>query len=106
MPDQSELNATLLAKTGEVRVEGVQVNYDGTVQESSGGWVKMSLRRLGGITSNFRPVSAYVDSNNAVTRGFVFGKSVYDVKQRTAPPRGFPTLHRPRVLSTVLREVK
>jgi hypothetical protein len=106
MPANSEINATLLTKTGEVKVEGVTVNTDGTVSPTSGGWVKMSLRRLGGMTTNLRPVSAYVDSNNAITRGFVYAKSVYDVRQRTTPPRGFPTLNRPRVLATVLKEVR
>ena len=106
LPTQTEINATFLAKNGEVRVEGVTVANDGTVAETSGGWVKMSLRRLGGMTTNLRPVSTYVDGNSAVTRGFVYGKSIFDVRQRTTPPRGFPTLNRPRMLATILREVK
>jgi hypothetical protein len=106
LPTEAEINATLLTKSGEVRVDGVSVNSAGTVSQTSGGWVKMSLRRLGGMTTNLRPVSTYVDSSNAVTRGFVYSKSVYDVRQRTTPPRGFPTLNRPRVLATILKEVK
>jgi hypothetical protein len=51
-------------------------------------------------------VSSYVNGGNAVTRGFVHGKSVFDVRQRTAPPRGFPTLNRPRMLAMVMREVQ
>ena len=106
MPDQSEINATMMAKVGQVAVQGVAVNDDGTVSEADDGWVKMSLRRLGGIVSNRRPVSAYVDGSNTVTRGFVFGKSVFDRRQLTNAPRGFPTLNRPRILATVLREVR
>jgi hypothetical protein len=107
MPSQSEVNATMLAKSAQVAVDGVSVASDGTVSpQSSGAFVKQSLRRLGGIVSNKRPVSSYVDSNNAVTRGFVHGKSVFDVRQRVAPPRGFPTLNRPRMLAMVLREVQ
>jgi hypothetical protein len=107
MPDQSEVNATMLAKNGQVAVDGVSISSDGTVYEDgSGGFVKSSLRRLGGIVSNRRPVSSYVNGGNAVTRGFVHGKSVFDVRQRTAPPRGFPTLNRPRMLAMVMREVQ
>ncbi len=68
--------------------------------------MKTSLRRLGGIISNRRPVSAYIDENNAVTRGFVFGKSVFDRRQLINPPRGFPTLNRPRLVAYLFRDVE
>lgn len=106
VPDQTELDGTFMARDGEFRVKGVNVATNGTVStSSSGAYVKMSLRRLGGIVSNQRPVTTFVDSNNTVTRGFVFTKSIYDVRQRTNPPRGFPTLNRPKVMATLIREI-
>ena len=106
VPDQAEINATIMATEGEVRVKGVNVASDGTVSvTSSGKFVKTSLRRLGGIISNQRPVTTYVDGSNAVTRGFIYTKSVYDTRQRTNPPRGFPSLNRPRVMATFVREI-
>jgi hypothetical protein len=105
LPNQTEINATLLCKNGEVRVQGLQVNPDGTVTETAGGWVKLSLRRLGSLITNWRPVSSYVDSSNTVTRGFVYAKSRFDSRQRINPPIGFPTLTRPRVVATVVKEV-
>ena len=106
IPNRAEVNATMLAKGGHVRVEGVHVHSDGEVHEESGGFVNMSLRRLGGIISNERPVSAFIDSNNAVTRGFIYGKSVFDRRQLVNPPRGFPTLNRPRLVAYLFREVQ
>lgn len=106
MPDKSEVNATMLAKEGQVNADRIRVKWDGTVEEESNGWTKSSLRRLGGIISNRRPVSSFINEDNVVTRGFISGKSVFDRRQLTNPPRGFPTLRRPRVLATVLKEVK
>lgn len=105
VPDQAEIDGTLMARDGEFRARGINVASNGTVSTTSGGFVKMSLRRLGGVISNQRPVTTYVDSSNAVTRGFVYTKSVYDTRQRTNPPRGFPTLNRPKVLATLIREI-
>jgi hypothetical protein len=105
MPDQSEVNATMLASEGEVRVNGVNVASDGTVTSTSGGYVRQSYRSLGGVISNQRPVTTFVNSSNQVTRGFQYTKSVYDMKQRTNPPKGFPTLNRPRLLASIVREV-
>lgn len=107
VPDQAEINGTILCKEGDFQVTGVNVNSStgAVTTSSSGSYVKMSLRRLGGIISNERPVTTYVDSNNAVTRGFVFAKSIYDTRQRTNPPRGFPTMNRPRVIATMIREI-
>lgn len=106
MPDNSEVNATMLAKEGQVNADRIRIKWDGTVEEESNGWTKSSLRRLGGIISNRRPVSAYINEDNVVTRGFISGKSIFDRRQLTNPPRGFPTLRRPRVLATILKEVK
>lgn len=107
MPDASEVNASLLAKQAQVAVDGVRIEWDGRVREDGhGAFLRTSLRRLGGVVSNRRPVSAYVDDRNVVTRGFVRGKSVFDRRQLTTPPRGFPTLGRPRLLATLLREVQ
>jgi hypothetical protein len=109
VPDQCEIDGTILARDGEFRVRGVNVasatTGDAVVTTTSGGFVKMSLRRLGGVISNQRPVTTYVDSGNAVTRGFVFTKSVYDSRLRVNPPFGFPTLNRPRVVATIIREI-
>lgn len=109
VPNQTEIDATLMARDGEFRVRGVNVannsSGDADVTAVSNGFVKQSLRRLGGVISNQRPITTFVDSSNAVTRGFVFTKSVYDVRQRTNPPRGFPTLNRPRVMATLIREI-
>ena len=66
----------------------------------------MSLRRLGGLISNRRPMSTFIDENNAVTRGFVTGKSVFDRRQLSSPPRGFPTLDRPKLVAYLFKEVR
>ncbi len=105
LPDQTEINATMMAKTGHVRVYRTGVRANGDAYTRGRGFVKMSLRRLGGLISNQRPISAYIDENNAVTHGFVFAKSIFDRRQLTTPPRGFPTINRPRVLALVLKEV-
>jgi hypothetical protein len=106
VPDQFEMNATVLTVNGEFRVNGTDVNSAGTVSAtSSGSFVKTGMRSLGGVISNQRPVTTFVDSSNTVTRGFRAAKTVYDVRQRTNPPRGFPTLNKPRVLAQVVREV-
>ena len=68
--------------------------------------VAKALRRLGGLISNRRPVSSYVDSDNAITRGYLYGKSVFDRRQLTNPPRGFPTLNRPRMVAYMFKEVQ
>ncbi|MCE9638031.1 MAG: hypothetical protein K8T90_20205 [Planctomycetes bacterium] len=109
VPDQAEIDGTLMARDGEFRVRGVDVannsSGDANVTAVSNGFVKQSLRRLGGVISNQRPITTFVDSSNAVTRGFVFTKSIYDTRQRTNPPRGFPTLNRPRIMATLIREI-
>ncbi len=108
MPDEAEVNATMLAQRYQINADGIGVSSNGTVYAQNGGhtFVHTSLRRLGGIISNRRPVSAFIDENNAVTRGFIHGKTVFDRRQLTNPPIGFPTLNRPRILATVLKEVR
>lgn len=107
LPDRTEINAAMLARNGEVRVAGVDVTDDGTIREADGGFVKSSMRRLGAVISSRRPCTAFVDGGSNVTRGFRAGSSVYDLRMRTTPPRGFPTLSRPHVLAAVVsgREV-
>jgi hypothetical protein len=106
LPQNTEINATMLAKGRNVFAKGIRVASSGSVSESGTAYVRDSLRRLGGLISNRRPVSSYVDGNNAVTRGFIRGKTVFDRRQLVNPPRGFPTLNRPRVLATVVKEVR
>ncbi len=105
MPDHSEINATLLAKTGHVRVNDTAVDSDGSVYTTGSGFRKMGFRRLGGVVSYHRPVSTYIDSSNAVTHGFIFAKSVFDRSQLRRPPIGFPTMARPVEIARILREV-
>ena len=46
-----------------------------------------------------------MDSNNVIIRGFIFGKSLFDNRQLINPPRGFPTLNRPRMVAYIFKEV-
>ena len=106
MPTSAEINATLMAKSGNVRVEGTTVDADGTIGTPGVGFLRESLRRLGGLISNMRPITSYVDSSNAITHGFIRAKTVYDRSQRTTPPIGFPSVHRPVEIARVLSEVR
>jgi hypothetical protein len=106
LPDQTEINATLLAKNREVVAKGITISSSGAAsQNSSYNGTKTSLRRLGGLVSNRRPASSYVNSSNVITRGFIWGKSLFDNRQLINPPRGFPTLNRPRMVAYVFKEV-
>ncbi|MCG3136034.1 MAG: hypothetical protein HMLKMBBP_03829 [Planctomycetes bacterium] len=106
VPDVFELNATLLASQGEYRTSGINVSSNGSISQSgSGSFVKEMMRSLGGVISNQRPVTTMINGSGQIIEGFRNAKTVYDVKQRTNPPRGFPTINRPRLLTRVLREV-
>ena len=107
MPNRSEINATMLAKKAQVAISGIKVKSNGeVVEKSSGSFVNESLRRLGGIVSNRRPVSAFINADNNVSRGFVYGKSIFDRRQLINPPRAFPSLNRPRLVAYLFREIE
>ena len=85
MPSRVEINASLISLEDSVRMEGISVSSDGetvsvgsSVEDSPSVYVKESIRRLGGIVSDERPVTTYVDDNNNVVAGFKKGISFMD----------------------------
>jgi hypothetical protein len=105
VPDHFEINGSLLAKTGRVGIEGVRLDDEGNVSLSWPRYVKSSIRRLGGVISNERPVTTYIDDHYDVRAGFRTGNSVYDRRLSVQPPVGFPERQRPRTMAIVSREV-
>jgi hypothetical protein len=80
-PNNLEINASLISMEGKVCYEGINVSADGktvTVDSSTIGNVKGSIRRLGGIVAKHRPVTTFVDENNKVLAGYDTGMSFMD----------------------------
>jgi hypothetical protein len=63
VPEDFELNASLVAKNGRVGITGIRLDGEGEASLNAwnlGVFLKNSFRRLGGIISNHRPVSPAV----------------------------------------------
>jgi hypothetical protein len=83
MPDDVEINASLVSKNGTVAYEGITVTNNGDTVDYAGPnanhvRLKDSLRRLGGVVSRYRPVASYVANNGNVYAGFQHGASQMD----------------------------
>ena len=85
LPAKVEINAALISAQGKVAMEGIHVrNSDGTVsvpnyvKNHPGRYVKDSIRRLGGIVCDKRPVATFVDDSNKVLAGFKRGQTLMD----------------------------
>ncbi len=107
VPSNFELNASLVAKTGRVGITGILLDSEGEVEldPNIDSYLKNSFRRLGGIISNLRPVSTFIDADYRPAAGFLRGQSVFDRSLQFKPPVGFPGRRRPRKIATVSREV-
>jgi hypothetical protein len=68
-------------------------------------YVKTSIRRLGGIVTNQRPVSTLLGDDFQVQAGFLSGASIFDRKLMFRPPVGFPERRRPKKIAVVTKEV-
>jgi hypothetical protein len=112
IPDNTELNASMLAVSGRVGIEGIILDDNGEVaaynqftdefgRPVKGTLKKNSIRRLGGVTSARRPVETVVQSG-AVVSGFNVGKAIFDKNLLEAPPPFFLSLQVPRFFATTL----
>ncbi len=68
-------------------------------------YIKDSIRRLGGIITNERPVSTLIGDDYRVKAGFLRGASIFDRKLLFKPPVGYPMRRRPKKIATVTKEV-
>jgi hypothetical protein len=125
MPLSAEVNATLLAATGRVGIDGFQINetgqpvadpyygltpeervkeeaYDRTSYDHDT-FRKESLRRLGGIISNDRILETYIqprgDGTSYVDSGFKRGSMRFDFNLLFNPPPNFVEVPRPVAIS-------
>jgi hypothetical protein len=125
MPSSAEVNATLLAATGRVGIDGFRINesgqpvadpyygltpeerareeaYDQTSYDHDR-FRKESLRRLGGIISNDRILETFVqprgDGTSYVDSGFKRGSMRFDFNLLFNPPPNFVEIPRPVVTS-------
>jgi YD repeat-containing protein len=125
MPNQAEINATLLSATGRVGIDGFQISETGepikdwdcglTAAEiekeqayistgtSNSTFKYDSLRRLGGIISNDRILETYVlpgpGGTSYVDAGFKRGAMRYDFNLMFNPPPNFVEVPRPVAIS-------
>jgi glutathione peroxidase-family protein len=125
MPDQAEINATLLSAQGRVGIDGFAITeageptkdyyygltpeeqlkeeaYDATSYETRR-FRKDSLRRIGGLISNDRILETYIrprsDGTSYVDAGFKRGKMRFDFNLMFNPPPNFVEVPRPVVTS-------
>jgi hypothetical protein len=125
MPASAEVNATLLAATGRVGIDGFRIDeagqpvadpyyglaaperareeaYDATSYDHDR-FRKESLRRLGGIISNDRILETYVqprgDGTSYVDSGFKRGSMRFDFNLLFNPPPSFVEVPRPMAIS-------
>jgi hypothetical protein len=125
LPSSAEVNATLLAATGRVGIDGFQIDENGqpvadpyyglTPEERTkeeaydrtsydhDRFRKESLRRLGGIISNDRILETFVqprgDGTSYVDSGFKRGSMRFDFNLLFNPPPNFVEIPRPVVTS-------
>jgi hypothetical protein len=125
MPSSAEVNATLLAATGRVGIDGFRISeagqpvadpyygltpeqrtkeeaYDRTSYDHDR-FRKESLRRLGGIISNDRILETFVqprgDGTSYVDSGFKRGSMRFDFNLLFNPPPSFVEVPRPVAIS-------
>ena len=91
---QLEVNAALVAVTGTVSIGGVEINNGEPVVTGSPA-VFQSLRRLGCIMSDQRPVMSVLDANGDVMHGFETGQAQFDAALKITPPPSYPEQPKP-----------
>jgi hypothetical protein len=125
MPDESEINATLMSATGRVGIDGFAITEQGepttnwrlgltdeeNLKEDAYQWtsyetrrfVKDSLRRIGGLISNDRILETYIrprsDGTSYVDAGFKRGQMRFDFNLMFNPPPNFVEVPRPVQIS-------
>jgi hypothetical protein len=99
MPQRSEINASLYARTEQVALQGLFIDAAGAVSRGPVGFLRRSLQRVGSVLSRRRPVSAFISADERVALGFSTGRSIADPGQVLSPPPGFPTIARARVIA-------
>jgi hypothetical protein len=124
LPNQAELNVSLVAVYGRVGVDGMAIQADGTPttdihfgltaeeidRESayaaaygSSRFVKDSLRRIGAAVSDERIIESYIrsryDGSTYVEAGFKRGRMQYDIGMAHRPPPSFPVVPRPKIVA-------
>lgn len=112
LPDNSELNASMMAITGRVGIEGIVLDDSGEVSafnQLTDQWGRLlstvfkknSIRRLGGITTAKRPIETVVKDGKIVS-GFNIGQSVFDIGLLEGPPPFFLAYPVPRFFATTI----
>jgi hypothetical protein len=114
VPDNLEINASLLAMTGRVGIDGIVLDSDGEVaafnqfkdqygRPVAGDFKKNSIRRLGGITTARRPVETVV-KDGSIRSGFNVGQAVFDIGLMEGPPPFFLPFPIPRFFATIIEK--
>jgi hypothetical protein len=111
VPDNFEINASVLSLEGRVGIDGVWLNpsngevvaanrpLDEFGRLQSRQFLKNSIRRLGGITTCRRPVDTVV-TEGKVTSGFRRGTSAFDLEAVQGPPPFYLASPVPRFFAT------
>jgi len=101
VPDNMELNGTLISTGGFIGYEGIGFDANGDPVLTQSAKVRTSLRRFGSIMSMKRPVATLLSSDGSVQHGFRTGASVYDTGLLNSPPPGAPNADAPMFKTTV-----
>jgi hypothetical protein len=110
VPNNFEINASLLSLEGRVGIDGVVLDKNGEVaaydqildefgDRTGKIFTKTSIRRLGGVTTCRRPVDTVV-MKGLVRAGFSRGDSTFDTPVLTLPPPYFMSRPTPRFFAT------
>jgi len=91
VPNNFEINGSLISTTGRVGISNITVSSSGSVSVSGDEQKFNSIRRFGTIMSAKRPISTVLKSDGSLRHGFLTGASVYDSNLLTGPPPACPT---------------
>ncbi len=106
VPENLEINASVIALNGRVGIEGVVLAEDGSISKynqmydqwgrKKNKWKfdRNSIRRLGGVSSARRPIDTVVDGG-FIASGFKTGVQIFDGKLVTSPPPLIPAKDEP-----------
>ncbi len=106
VPNNFEINASMISLQGRVGIEGVVLDDNGNVdaynqlydewgrKKNNWKFKRNSIRRLGGVSCAKRPVDTVVDGNG-IASGFQKGIQIFDGKLLTSPPPLIPAKDEP-----------
>ncbi len=114
VPDNFEINASMLSLEGRVGIEGIELNGEGEVvaynkimdqfsRLTNEAFGKSSIRRLGGITTCRRPVDSVI-MDGRIRAGFQHGRSAFDTMVLACPPPCFMEMPVPRFFATQIQQ--